>query len=286
MRFAPIGAAKTFFLDLPQRPSAAGTFVVKGVSGGILQASSAPTLNAVDTTLAANAAVGTALTLTSGTGVTAGRRYLLGGAAEVGGEQVTVKARTGAAVTLLRPLRSAYAASSTFQSTRVEFTVSTSCTQAPGRNLRIEYTWPEADGQDPVVIPFDVTRYTPQANLGIESLRDLDPLLAKRLNTGVWLPGVVEIARAKMYRDIAQNYAPGALAGTVDLDLALNYLVRALLAETAGDDDEMTAYRERMERRYAQERDGACAIVAFDEKQTGAARNDAGYSRTIHVIRG
>jgi hypothetical protein len=55
----------------------------------------------------------------------------------LGGEQVTVKARTGAAVTLLRPLRSAYAASSTFQSTRVEFTVSTSCTQAPGRNLRI-----------------------------------------------------------------------------------------------------------------------------------------------------
>lgn len=286
MRFAPIGAAKTFFLDLPQRPSAAGTFVVKGVSGGILQASSAPTLNAVDTTLAANAAVGTALTLTSGTGVTAGRRYLLGGAAEVGGEQVTVKARTGTAVTLLRPLRTAYPAGATFQSTRVEFAVGTACTQAPARNHRIEYTWPDADGMDPVVIPFDVTRYTPTSHLSLEDLRDLDPLLAKRLNAGVWLPGVVARAFEKLCQDIAQNYAPGALAGLVDLTLAHNYLVRALLAETAGDDDEVTAYRERMERRYAQERDGACAVLAFDEKQSGAASNTGGYSRTIHILRG
>lgn len=280
MRWVQLTVARSLTADLPRRPSAVGTYVVKTVGGATLQTAAAPTLDAVNTTLTGAVALGASvLPVTSATGITAGRRYLLGGAESVGGEMVTVKSVASLNVTLMRPLRAAQATAATLQGTRLTFAIDATGCPAPGRNYRIEWTPASGDEDLALVLPYDVTRYAPVTYLTIEDLRDLDPILAKRLSAGTWLPAVVDRAWMVLLGHIAQKIDPGGVVGTVDLTLAHGYLVRALLAETAGKDDDTVAYLEDMRTRYAQERDSALGALAYDASQTGVAKNSAGWSR-------
>ena len=77
-----------------------------------------------------------------------------------------------------------------------------------------------------------------------------------------------------------------AVVGTIDLTVAHGYLVRALLAESAGDGPEVTAYRERMQTRYAEERDGVLSTLAVDKGQTGAASLRDAWTRHLPLMRG
>ena len=110
MRFVQKGRAATLELYLPRRPSAAGTYTVYTATGAELQASGAASLDSVSTTLspAADSGAG-AITLTSATSVTAGRRYLLDGTEDTGGEMVTVRSISGTTVTLAARLLRAHA---------------------------------------------------------------------------------------------------------------------------------------------------------------------------------
>lgn len=282
MEWVQTGVARELAVDLPQRPSAAGTFTVSTVGGASVQGSTAATLDAVDTTLASAAVVGAQqLTLTSVTGVTIGRRYLLGGREDAGGEQVTVRAITGTVVTLVRRLFTARAIGVALQSTRVRFPIA--ALQGHGRNHRVEYSWPEADAQPTYVVPFDLLRYAPVSTLTLEDLRDADPLIAKRLADGTWLPGVMAAAWDTLLRHIASKVDPGAIAGVRDLTSAHAYLTRALVAETAGPD--AADYLSQMRTRYREERDAALAAGAYDAAQTGSARTGR-MARGIPLIRG
>lgn len=284
MRFAQVNTATTLSVDLPRRPSAAGTFAVTTMGGAIVQTSSAPTLDTVNTTLASAAAAGAQqLTVTSGTGVTVGRRYLLGGAEDDGGEVVTVRAVSGTTVTLVGRLRAARASGAAFVSARVSFSVAAIAT--PGRAYRVEYTWPSGDGQPVAHIPFDVVRYVPVSHLSVSSVADLDPLFPKRLPEGLWLPGLVSEAWSMICRHLAQQYEPGALVGACDLTTAHGYAVRFLLAETAGEGDDVAAYRVRMAKRYQEERDATLSTLAVDRGQQGAASQVRPWARSIRVVR-
>lgn len=289
MRWVQLNVPKSLTLDCARRPSAAGTFVVNAVSGGTLQSASAPTLDAVNTTLTAGVALGAStLAVTSAAGLTVGRRYLLGGAESVGGEMVTVRSVASLVVTLVRPLRAAQATGATLQGTRLTFAVGSGAITTPGRNRRVEWTPAAGDEDIAAVFPFDCVRYCPVTALSSEDLRDLDPLLAKRLSAGTWLPAVIDRAWDVLIGHVTQKLDPGGVAGTVDLTLAHGYLTRSLLAETAGQDAEMIAYREMLGTRYTQERDNALAVLAYDAAQTGRAKTGAGgwAAGTIKVYRG
>lgn len=282
MEWCQTGVARELAVDLPQRPTGAGTFTVSTVGGASVQGATAAALDAVDTTLAASAAVGAQqLTLTSAVGITIGRRYLLSGREDAGGETVTVCAINGAVVRLVRRLLSARAVGATFQSTRVRFAIN--ALQGYGRNHRVEYSWPAGDAQPTHIVPFDLLRYAPVSSLTIEDLRDADPLIAKRMADGLWLPGVMAQAWDTLLRHIAAKIDPGAIAGVRDLTSAHGYLTRSLVAETGGPD--VADYLSQMRTRYREERDAALAAGAYDVAQTGAARTGR-MARGIPLIRG
>ncbi len=91
MRYVTKDKAPALAFYLPSRPSTAGSAVVYGAGGDALQSSPTVTLDSVNTTLSGAATAGAAtLALTSASSVVAGRRYLVGGAEETGGETVTV----------------------------------------------------------------------------------------------------------------------------------------------------------------------------------------------------
>lgn len=283
MRWIQINTAKSLTYDPPTRPSGAGTAVVCDVRGGTLETIT-PTRDAVDTTLAANADAGAqTLSLTSATGVAAGRSYLVGGAEESGGEWVTLRALSGTTATLVRKLQRARASGVTFVGTRMTFPVTAASTATPGRNFRVEWTTPTSEV---IPVPFDVTRYAPQSGLTGESIRTLDPQFFRRVSAEEWLPGRVAEAWEMLLRHLSQGYAPGGFVGLIDLTTAHGYLVRALLAETFGKSDEAMRELEDLRGRYAQERDAAMGAMAYDEAQTGAASNRRGYHRTIRLVRG
>jgi hypothetical protein len=283
MHLVPRSQAYVLVVDLPARPDAAPTFVVYDANGASVQTGTS-TLDSVDTTLASSGApAATALTLTSGTGVVAGRRYLVGGTEELGGEQVTVRAVSGAAITLLRPLSRAASAGATFESTRVG--VALSAIETIGRHYRVEFAWDVATvAQPPFVVPFDVVRYTPRTLLTFEELRDLDPLLAKRFPAGGWFPALRERAWSMILHAVASKVAPGALMGAIDLTIPHGYLVRALLAENAGVDFE--PLRAQLMGRYTYELETALAATAIDNDQDGRVESNEGWYRSVPVLRG
>jgi len=284
VRWVQQGGSGTVAFDLPARPGGAGAARVVSALGAEL-ATPTPTLNAVNTTLGANAAAGaTALTLASGTGVTAGRRYLLGGPEDAGGERVLVAAVSGAAVTLARPLGAARASGAAFQSSRVEVAVSSACTASVARQHRVEWTSP--DTGEVHALPFDVTRYAPRTGLTSSDVLDADPQFRARLPKGTWLPALLERAWDMLLFDLAADARhPGGFAGVVELTGAHSYLVRALAAETDATEDGR-AYRDDMRLRYAQERDRALASVAYDAAGTGAAVPAAGAWQPFTLVRG
>lgn len=283
MRFVEVNRTATLKANLDMRPSSAGTFIVSDRSGGAVQASTVPTLNAVSTTLsvAANAGDQT-LTLTSATSVVVGNRYLLGGTEATGGEFVTVKSIASNVVTLVRRIITSKASGASFVSTEVSFPIA--AISGPGRAYRVEYTY---DSNRPsFVLPFDVTRWTPVSYLTIEDLRDIDPNITKKLPAGIWLPAMMNETWEILQNHIASKVDPGGVVGSVDLTTAHGYLLKAILAESAGTSAEVTTYRDMMYKRYLEERDNSLSNMSYDEYQTGKASMHRGYYRNIKLVRG
>lgn len=272
MRFVQRARVAVLRHELARRPSAAGTYTVSTAQGTELQASTAATLDPVDTTLGTAAPVGAfELTLTSAANVATGRRYLLGGPEVEGGEVVTVRAVSGATVVLAARTTRAWGSGSSFEGTRV--TVSIPAIAGPQRNCRVEYFPPDVDAEPSTIIPFDVVRYMVSTGLTTADLRVIDPLVAKRIPQGTYLPDVMMRAWDMLCGDVATQCDPGAVVGAVDLAVAHGYLVRFLLAEMAGDDDAAKDARDRYMTRYRQELERALATLSRDTDQNGTATN-------------
>lgn len=270
MRFVQRSRVTLLRHELTRRPSAAGTYTVSTAMGGELQGSTAATLDPVAATLGAAAAMGAQeLTLASTSGVTAGRRYLLGGPELDGGEVVTVRAVSGSTAVLAARTTRAWPSGSSFESTRI--TLSIPAITTPQRNCRVEYFPPDADDQPSTIIPFDVVRYMVATNLTTADLRVIDPLIQSRKPSGTYMPDVMQRAWDMLCGDVATQCDPGAVVGSVDLTPPHGYLTRFLLAEMAGDDDAAKDARERYLGRYRQELERALATLSRDTDQDGAA---------------
>lgn len=282
MRWIQLAATGSVVFDCPSRPSGAGTAVVKTVNGGELETVT-PVLDSVSTTLSAATVPGaSSVTVASATGISAGHRYLVDGAEDAGGEALTVLSVSSTTVTTVRRLQRAHASGATFKGSRLTFAITTASTPSPGRNFRVEWTSPEGVV---TAIPFDVTRYAPVSSLTAEDLLDDDPQLLRRVAVGEYLPARIARAWDIILKHIAQNYRPGGLIGTIDLTIAHSYLVRALIQEGAGKADEAVKQLDDLRTRYTQERDNALGAAAYDENQTGRARNNQ-VNRTIRLVRG
>ena len=284
MRYAVLTKTATLVVTLPTRPTGAGTAVVRESSGGALETIT-PTLDSVNTTITADVAAGRAtLAVTSATGITRGRRYLLDGAEDGGGEQVTVTGISSLTLTLARVLRRAHASAATFVSTRLSFPITAASTATVGRNLRVE--WTDPDTSDVVAVPFDVVRWSPLTTLTSEDLRGADPLFTKRIPADLWLPDTITAAWDKITDALAtKGRVPGGFAGTIDLTRAHSYLCRALLAEGFTRDAEGAAYIDDMRGRYRQELEETLAGIAYDEGGSGAAKTGAGEWRGVPLVR-
>jgi hypothetical protein len=287
MRFATLARTTTLALYLAARPSGAGSAVVCTASGAVTQASPTVTLDAVNTTISGASVAGAqTLTLTSATGVTVGRRYLLGGAELVGGEMITVIAVSGSTVTLAARVRRAYASGATFQGTRLTVAITTASTGTAQRGMRVE--WLDPDTNETVVIPFDVVRWTlSRTEITTADLRAADALFHKRVPAETWLPDVMETALDILTDDLgAKGRVPGGYAGAIELARAHAYLTLALLAESNTRDDATAAYLSDMRTRYEQERDRTLASLPYDDAQTGATTAGAGGFRGMTLVRG
>ena len=272
--------------ELNERPDASPTFAVLSPSGGSL-ATGTGTVDSVSTTLAGAVAAGaTQLAVTSATGITVGRRYLVGGTEETGGEWVTVKSLASTTVTLARPVLRAQANGATFYGTRVSCVVTAAACAEIARSCRVDITYLVSAAARPVVsVEFDVTRYALRSGLTIEHVRDLDPLLYKRASEGTVWHTLVAYAWERIVSRIGLQKDPGGLVGAIDLTQPHALMVQLLVAEQ-GTTEEHRAGAHHMGRGPGRERAAILASRAFDDDQDGAVEAHEGFVRTINLIRG
>lgn len=276
--------ATSIALDLEDRADATPTYAVKNPSGGTLSSGSV-TLDTVNTTTAGAAAAGAqAIAVTSTTGITAGRKYLLDGPEDTGGERVTVKSVAGTTVTLVRPLMRAHNTASTFKSTRVTCAIASIGTI--NRHYRVEVTYAVGGtSYPPRIVTMDVVRYVPVSTItSFDDVADYDAVLGKRLPAGTWFPALREEAWQSIMDRVAAKVAPGAIVNASSLSRAHRYLIRELLAETGGEAWE--EYRKRMARRFEEELNAALGATAVDDNQDGVIQPNEGWRRTVIVDRG
>lgn len=279
-----VGGTLTF-RDLPERSDASPTFTVRSPSGGSL-ATGTGTVESVDTTLSAGPSAGaTTVSVASATGITARRRYLIGGAVETGGEWITVQSVSGTTVTLKRPLIEAKASGATFRSTRVDCAVTAATVTTIARHHRIDLTYTVSAATRPVVtMGFDVVRYHLTSSLTVETLRSLDPLIANRMPAGLDPWQFIEDTWSMLLDRIAAQKDPGALVGSLDLTIPHGFLCRAELAMLGGKDYEST--RDRLAQRYNEELETRLAAHPFDDDQDGVVESNERWTRTLRVSRG
>lgn len=285
MILVPKGQSYTLGFYLPARADATPTATVYSPGGGSLQTPTV-TLDTVSTTLSGAASAGaTSVTVASATGITAGRRYLIGGGEDAGGETITVKSVASTTVNLVRALRFAVSSGASFVGHRA--TLSLSSIDTADRHYRAEVAWAVSSvTQAPFVLAFDVTKYTPRSGLTAEDIRDFDPILNKRLPQGLWIPAVIDQAWSMILAQIASKVDPGGLVGALDLTVPHAYLTRALILEASATSAETAAEVERFYQRFSSTFDTALASAAIDNDQDGRIEPNEGWYRSIPVMRG
>ncbi len=286
MRFVQLSTARTIDVELDQRAAATPTFRLLTPQGGEAIAATAVTMDTVDTTLAGAAAAGAqTVSVTSATGLVVGRKYLLAGAESAGGERVTVKAINGTTITLARPLRIAKTILATFQSTRLSCAITAGSVGTIARHYRIEITYALSSVTQPcAVFPLDVVRVVPTTTLTGDDIADLDPIFAKRIAAGVWMPALIERSWEMLCRRFAARVDPGAILGSRDFTTPHSYLTRELVLEGAGPDFE--PMRVLMAKRFKEEFDAACAETPVDNNQDAVVAPNEGAWNTIELLRG
>lgn len=281
VRWAQYQKTATLEAYLPQQPDTGATFDVLDPAGGTLQSAASVTRDSTATTLSSAAAAGAAtLVVASATGITVGRRYLVGGSEDVGGEFVTVRSISGTTLTLVRPIRTAKASAATVVGTRVTFGITTASTATCRRHLRVVVKWNVSSTAQPeVTYPFDVVRYVPESYCSLETVRALDPVAVKRLPEGTWWPELRDLTLDMLFRRVAAKVAPGAVVGARDLTTPHALLILAHLSDGTDRGDH---YGER----FRQELDAALAAGPVDDDQDGAIDTWEGWRRGCRLVRG
>lgn len=272
--------------ELAERPDASPTFAVLSPSGGSLGTGTG-TVDSVNTTLSGAAAAGAlSVSVASASGITVGRRYLIGGTEEAGGEWVTPSSIASTTITLARPLVRAQANGAAFAGTRVSCVVTAAMATEVARGCRCEVTYLVSAAARPVVsVEFDITRYRLTSGLTLDHVRDLDPTIASRAAKGTVWPRVIDAAWERLVNRVGLQKAPGGLVGAIDLTQCHAIYVRLLIAEQSLDEDGIARANE-LRARLDAELTAHLAARAYDDDQDGAVEAHEGFVRTINLIRG
>ena len=199
-------------------------------------------------------------------------------------EFVTIKSfnTTSNTVTTSRQILLEHLYGDIIGSSKLKITIPSSKTGTIGKGYRVQISYNVGgEAQDPITVPFQVTRYLPISNLTIEHLRDLDPTLAKKIPSGFNFEEVKSFTWNAVLSRVAANYSPGALVGTIDLTLPHSYYVKMIMFESAGVDYD--SQRELMATRFDIELKHALAASTFDENQDGNANES--YVQKIQLYR-
>lgn len=286
--FVLLNTGGSFHVHLPRKPDAgtvtASFYLPSGTSNGT-GSISVPTASS---TVNAAANIGAlSLNVGSTTNFKVGHRYIVGNSDpdEYTAEHITVKSKTSNTITLLRPLMFDHASGDTIASSQVNITVSAAQASELGMGHRVELSYQVSGSAQPVVVDtFSVTRYLPISHLNIETLRDLDPTLTKKIPSGTSFNDLMEQTWNMVLNRVAINYSPGSLVGTINLTVPHAFLVRMTLAEIAGPD--FLEYRNLMAQRFQEELNFALGSCVFDADQDGSTngRNDK-YVRQMVIVR-
>lgn len=118
----------------------AGTVTLYQSGGTSIQASTAATVDSVDTTIGADASRGArSLTVADSTGIAAGVRYLLTDSGQVA--DIEVKSVSGTTIYLVTPLTFAASSGATFKGYRLTYSLTATHTQDRGDNFRATWTY-------------------------------------------------------------------------------------------------------------------------------------------------
>ena len=254
-------------------------------NGSVVSSSVEYTSSSVDTNVQAYVSGGASFfNVDDIAGIQRGKRYLLDGPEEFGGEFVTVKSvETSGRVNLYRPTIYSHVSESAFQGTLVKVLVSGSATETVGQHLycTVDYEV-SSEPQERLHKSFHVTRFIPVTNLSIEDLRDFDPQLGKKGLAGTHLNKLVENAWEMILSRVGARGNAGGLVGSIDLTVPHSYLVRRLILEN---DPERKEQADAFSQRFNEEFEASMGVATHDADGDGAINPNERFRNTIRFVR-
>jgi hypothetical protein len=254
-------------------------------NGSVVSSSVEYTSSSVDTQVQAYVSGGVSFfNVDDPSGIQRGKRYLLDGSEEFGGEFVTVKSLgSGGRVNLFRPTIYSHLSESTFQGTQVKVLISGSSTQTVGQHFYCTLAYETAsEVQERLHKSFHVTRFVPVTNLSIEDLRDFDPQLGKKGLAGTHFNNLVENAWEMILSRVGARGNAGGLVGSIDLTVPHSYLVRRLILEN---DPERKEQADAMSQRFNEEFEASMSVASHDANGDGAINPNERFRNTIRIAR-
>lgn len=270
--FLLFNQTQQFHVHLPRRPDTGSVTASFYDPSGAYLGLGTVTLDNASSSVNAAANIGaTSLNIGSTTNFKVGHRYVIGNSdpEDYTAEFITIKSKTTNTITLLRPLFFDHASGDQIAGSRVDITVSSSLLGTIGAGYRVHVDFSTSGSVQPTQVhSFDVVRFMPTSHVHMETLRDLDPTLTKKMTNGVSFEDFRLQTWEMICSRIRANYNVGSLVGSAVLTTAHAYLMRAVIAETAGPDYE--DYRNLMWRRFEEEFKAVMAGCTFDADQDGA----------------
>ena len=288
LNFLLYNASGSFHVHLPQKADAGSVTASFYLPSGGSNGTGSITLDTASSTVNAAANAGAiSLNVGSTTNFKVGHRYIVGNTDpdDYSAEFLTIKSKTTNTIRLMRPLLWDHAANDPLVSSQVNIDLAPAQTLEIGAGHRVEISYKVSGSVQPIhVEAFTVARYMPISHLNIETLRDFDPTLSKKIPSGLSWEDLKTQSWEMLLNRIAINYSPGSLVGTVILTQAHAYLCRMLLAELAGPD--YMEYRNLMAQRFDEELKFALGACVFDANQDGSTngKNDR-YIHQMKIIR-
>lgn len=288
LSFLLYNASGSFHIHLPQKADAGSVTASLYLPSGTSNGTASVTLEVASSSVNAAATAGaTTLNIGSTTNFKVGHRYIVGNTDpdDYSAEHLTIKSKTTNTIRLMRPLLWDHAANDPIVSSQINLDITPAQTSEIGKGHRVEISYRVSGSVQPVhVESFTVSRYTPISHINIETLRDLDPTLSKKIPSGLSWEDFKTQSWEMLLNRIELNYSAGSLVGTVNLTQPHAYMIRMLLAELAGVD--YIEYRNLMAQRFDEELKYALGACVFDADQDGSTtgKNDK-YVQKLRIIR-
>lgn len=278
----------SFHCHLPQKPDTGSVTASLYLPSGGSNGTGSVSVESVSSSVNAAATAGaTTLNVGSTTNFKVGHRYIVGNADpdDYSAEFLTIKSKTTNSIRLMRPLLWDHANGDPLVSSQVEISLTAAQCNTIGAGHRVEVSYRVSGSVQPVhVEAFTVARYMPISHLNIETLRDLDPTLSKKIPSGISFEDFKSQTWEMVLNRIAINYSPGSLVGTVVLTQPHAYFCRMTLAELAGPD--YLDYRNLMAQRFDEELKFALGSAVVDMDQDGSTNGPGDkYVRQMKIVR-